>query len=762
MPSPSFVQRIIIKHPAYSGSNTILALPACDGTNASGQAHYVTVYSACVILANNRKDGWLSSSRSGVYFFHIECEPSAEPYPVIPNFRAWVFPHNDLPSLWHESAQIAATIEPRTATETCRLTNKRLACENAHIIPAAEKSWFVDNEMDQYGELGGRTGQDVADSPTNSIRLRRDVHILWDNMFFSIVPKKPQNCQREGLQWYAHSMVQDEELYADYHNQPTEPLAGRAVELLQPKLEYEDASAIAKGALALLPTLSTRALSQRDRQSMIALFSGLAADACALRLQCGNGDPTAVDKALELLEAGRGSLIGLALEDRHDVTNLRTSWPQHASRLGDLRAMLNVEAGSTGDSAPRASQQISPFKTLQDFHACVDEIRTLPGFGDFMMSPSIEEMKAAAVDGVVVVVNVGTLRSDALVVKPQAVRLIKLRHFDVDKARSWMAEIKGWSSESPSLEQSGRQNARYRVLLLWLWKSCVRDIMEGLGYRTHQSGKTLPRVWWIGTGVASSLPFHAAGRHCDSSTSTTSNVVISSYVPTIRALVHARGRAMDVSSYTGYEHKILLATMETTRGEPPLHGVRAEADAVKSAVGIECRVTHQEQTNAEAVLRLLPSNDMFHFAGHGMSDPVDPAESCIVFEKSDGASMPMIQDRLQVDRLFGANLQPAFLAFLSACSTAQNQQDVLADESIHLASGFLVAGFRHVIGCLWPSSDEVCVDVAREFYRALNMTDGKGVKDKALARALHFAVGKVYAIRRDHPFLWAQYIHMGA
>ncbi|KAK6421131.1 hypothetical protein LTR95_016845 [Oleoguttula sp. CCFEE 5521] len=714
MPSPSFVQRITIKHPAYSGSNTILALPACDGTNASGQAHYATVYSACVILANNRKDGWLSSSRSGqprtcadhdglisagVYFFHIECEPNAEPYPVIPNFRAWVFPHNDLPSLWHESAQIAATIEPRTATETCRLTNKRLACENAHIIPAAEKSWFVNNERISTASL--------VDVPRLSA-------------------------------------------------------AKSCIRLLQPKLEYEDASAIAKGALALLPTLSTRALSQRDRQSVIARFSGLAADACALRLQCGNGDPTAVDKALELLEAGTGSLIGLALEDRHDVTNLRTSWPQHASRLGDLRAMLNVEAGSTGDSAPRASQQISPFKTLQDFHACVDEIRTLPGFGYFMMSPSIEEMKAAAVDGVVVVVNVGTLRSDALVVTPQAVRLIKLRHFDVDKARSWMAEIKGWSSESPSLEQSRRQNARYRVLILWLWKSCVRDIMEGLGYRKHQSGKTLPRVWWIGTGVASSLPFHAAGRHCDSSTSTTSNVVISSYVPTIRALVHARGRAMDVSSYTGYEHKILLATMETTPGEPPLHGVRAEADAVKSAVGIECRVTHQEQTNAGAVLRLLPSNDMFHFAGHGMSDPVDPAESCIVFEKSDGASMPMIQDRLQVDRLFGANLQAAFLAFLSACSTAQNQQDVLADESIHLASGFLAAGFRHVIGCLWPSSDEVCVDVAREFYRALNMTEGKGVKDKALARALHVAVGKVYAIRRDHPFLWAQYIHMGA
>lgn len=245
MPPPSFIQRITVKHPGYGGNNTILALPACDGASATGKAHYATIHSACVIIANNRKDGWLSSVRSGqprtcadseglvpagVYFFHVDTEPDLDPYPIVPNFRAWAFPHNDLPSLWHESGQTASTIEPRTVTETCRLTNKRLACENAHIIPAAEKSWFADNEMDQYGELGGRNGQDVADSPANSIRLRRDVHLLWDNLFFSIVPKKLEHGDIDGLKWCAHSMVQDEELHEDYHNRPTESLIGRAVE----------------------------------------------------------------------------------------------------------------------------------------------------------------------------------------------------------------------------------------------------------------------------------------------------------------------------------------------------------------------------------------------------------------------------------------------------------------------------------------------------------------------------------------------------
>jgi hypothetical protein len=127
----------------------------------------------------------------------------------------------------------------RRATETCRLTPKRLARENAHIIPSAEKIWFADNAMDRYRELGGRTGQDVADSPANLIRLRRNVHLLWDSLFFSIVPKESPNGETAETRWCAHGMVQDEELYADYHNRPTKSLAGRSVEYLYARFAWD-------------------------------------------------------------------------------------------------------------------------------------------------------------------------------------------------------------------------------------------------------------------------------------------------------------------------------------------------------------------------------------------------------------------------------------------------------------------------------------------------------------------------------------------
>jgi CHAT domain-containing protein len=42
--------------------------------------------------------------------------------------------------------------------------------------------------------------------------------------------------------------------------------------------------------------------------------------------------------------------------------------------------------------------------------------------------------------------------------------------------------------------------------------------------------------------------------------------------------------------------------------------------------------------------------------------------------------------------------------FLSACSTAKNQAEVLQDEGIHLMAACQLAGFQQVIGSLWAVS----------------------------------------------------------
>lgn len=88
---------------------------------------------------------------------------------------------------------------------------------------------------------------------------------------------------------------------------------------------------------------------------------------------------------------------------------------------------------------------------------------------------------------------------------------------------------------------------------------------------------------------------------------------------------------------------------------------------------------------------------------------------------------------------------------------------------LQVVSGFQVAGFRHVVGCLWPSDDKVdkvCVEVAKSFhYSELGQgTDMKFSIEKAAALALHKAVVKVGESKgyRKRPLLWAQYVHFGA
>lgn len=77
------------------------------------------------------------------------------------------------------------------------------------------------------------------------------------------------------------------------------------------------------------------------------------------------------------------------------------------------------------------------------------------------------------------------------------------------------------------------------------------------------------------------------------------------------------------------------------------------------------------------------------------------------------------------------------LACLSACGTGLVRNNAYADENINLISGFLLAGFRHVIGgTLWQVQDSMCVDLARLTYEA--MAEG-GLCDSSIAWSLNKA-----------------------
>lgn len=108
------------------------------------------------------------------------------------------------------------------------------------------------------------------------------------------------------------------------------------------------------------------------------------------------------------------------------------------------------------------------------------------------------------------------------------------------------------------------------------------------------------------------------------------------------------------------------------------------------------------------------------------------------------------------------NIKNAQLAYLSACSTADNASADLADESIHIASGFQLAGFSHVLGTLWESNDAGCRQVAVDFYRELFNGKAHGEGHAAVSIAFNLAVKKLRKRSLRQPILWASFIHTGA
>jgi CHAT domain-containing protein len=122
---------------------------------------------------------------------------------------------------------------------------------------------------------------------------------------------------------------------------------------------------------------------------------------------------------------------------------------------------------------------------------------------------------------------------------------------------------------------------------------------------------------------------------------------------------------------------------------------------------------------------------------------------------------------LTVKELGAISLKKARIAYLSACSTAENSSYELSDESIHLASAFQLAGFPHVIAAFWEAKDRGAIALAGLFYQNLA---GAGAElntfesnHDVVAYALHDALCKVRKNESTrNPPCWAPIVHIGA
>lgn len=94
---------------------------------------------------------------------------------------------------------------------------------------------------------------------------------------------------------------------------------------------------------------------------------------------------------------------------------------------------------------------------------------------------------------------------------------------------------------------------------------------------------------------------------------------------------------------------------------------------VTAALGGLSYITALDQPDVASVIEEIQQYDIAHFACHRVSDRTDPSESGLLLQTAGTAATKPRQDILRVREVCQAYLPQAEIAYLSACSTAENQ-----------------------------------------------------------------------------------------
>ena len=474
---------------------------------------------------------------------------------------------------------------------------------------------------------------------------------------------------------------------------------------------WAEAHQAALKALSLVQLLVPRYQERADKQYHLSRIAGLASDAAAVSLNAGQSPY----EAIRLLEQGRGIITGSVQDIRTDISDLLQQHPQYSTKLLAFREILDHP------QLTKISEYAldSRYKAARDFEKIAEEIRQLSGFERFLLGPSEDEIKAAVPsDGYIVMINVSYYRCDALIIEKGQVRILRLPDLRLSDIQDHAPKTKGIEK----LES-----------LRWLWRTVARPILDAIGLEAVPPDGVWPRIWWVPTGALSKFPIHAAGDYSIEPRSGGSVLdrAISSYSTSIKALVHNRNEFAQPRSRDSGNKSVTLVAMRHTPQLSSLKFAVEEVDQVEALCKSMGLQTNRPVPVGKHVISALEECDIFHFAGHGLTDYGDPSKSCLLLE--DWKNNP-----LTVARLFETNLysKKPFLAFLSACGTGRVRQDSHADEGLHLISGCQLAGFRHVIGTLWEVNDKMCVEMALETYDWIRQ---KGITDASVSEALHNA-----------------------
>ncbi|GFF56558.1 hypothetical protein IFM51744_08937 [Aspergillus udagawae] len=530
---------------------------------------------------------------------------------------------------------------------------------------------------------------------------------------------------------------------------------------------WESARIVSNTVINLLPRLSLRWLSRSDQQHLIKNITNFSSRAASAVLQTGG---TAAE-AIEILEAGRGIIAGFIFDSQSDIPRLKESQPELYFEYMRHRQEVNLPFSTITKpdprplrglvSAPHASAsglQSSMVVPILQRHQHVEElddveakIRKAPGFERFLLPPTTTELMDLATHGPIVSFNVTEYRSDVLLVTAYNIVGLHLKKLRLDDLVRYTSKLVGENKLSvgkPSTKT--RRQGELQHILKWLWDVAVNPVLHQLGFISPLPPDSLPHIWWVTSGYMGLMPLHAAGNGKE----LTSDYVVSSFIPTLKAIKYSREKQLRRPLEPN--PNMLVVEMPNTVGMRFLK-TEEELKSIKKSI---CPAVLINPSKA-CVLNEIRMRHIVHFSCHGNSESTDPSAGGLFLGPAENG----MAEHLTVRELADTRLEEPQIAFLSACSTAENSSEELIDEVIHVASAFQQIGFPHVVGTLWEASDNAAIQVAGAFYEVLIRIlkeDSLRAQHHVVADALHEAVKRLRYTKRRDPISWVPFIHIGA
>lgn len=519
--------------------------------------------------------------------------------------------------------------------------------------------------------------------------------------------------------------------------------------------ERHRAMRMIESAVPLVPLLALRDVDRADREYRVSTAHQLAATAAAVAIAADNPN-----RAVELLEQTRGLIFAGTLDTRGDLTELRERAPDLARPFDELSAAINdVDHESSAAFGADVTALAAKHRELAARRAelndrwdrCLADIRQRDGLAGFLRPPPIDELRRQAGFGPIVYLTVHEHQGHALIVRDDPDRPVQVVALpDAVSRAAVIGQVDDlrtarWAAGNTGLPVAERRAAQQRIhaVLEWTWDAVAEPVLRHI-----VATDPLPRVWWCPVGVLTFLPLHAAGHHrATPRTDTVLDRVISSYTPTIRALAHARGQRPAPAS-------TVVVVVPDAPGSAPLDGAIAEAEIVRELVPTATVLPPPgARTSHDAVTAALREHTIVHLACHGTANLANPAASRLLLH--DHQTNP-----LTLHKITRLRLAHAQLAYLSACSTTDNSP-TQADEATHITGAFHLAGYRGVIGTLWPINDRTAIDIARDVYIGLTNNGTTPPDPDRAAVALHAAIRHQRDAATALPTRWASHIHTG-